>query len=130
MSTKRIITTDKAPRAIGPYSVGVQVGEFLFTAGQVGIDPQTGEIVGGGIEAETRQVLGNLRSILEAAGTGMDQVIKTTVFLRDMNDFTRMNTVYAEAFSQDFPARTTIQAVALPKGAAVEIEAVALIRST
>src|SRR4030065_1227987 len=97
MSTKRIITTDKAARAIGPYSVGVQVGEFLFTAGQVGIDPQTGEIVGGGIEAETRQVLGNLRSILEAAGPGMDQGIKTTVFLRARNEFSRMNTVYAEA---------------------------------
>ena len=127
MSEKKIITTDKAPKAIGPYSVGVKAGHFVYTAGQAGLDPQTGKIVDGGIEAETRQTMTNLKHILEAAGSSLDQVVKTTVFLRDMNDFAAMNWVYAEFIIKNPPARSTIQAAALPMGVAVEIEAVALV---
>jgi len=124
---KRIVKTDKAPQPIGPYSAGVKTGKWVFTAGQIGIDPQTGEIVEGGIEAETRQVLTNLKNLLEEAGASLDQVVKTTVFLRDMEEFPRMNQVYAEFFDKDYPARSTVQVAALPRGAAVEIEAVALV---
>jgi 2-iminobutanoate/2-iminopropanoate deaminase len=127
MAEKNVIKTDKAPQAIGPYSQGIQTGSFIFTAGQLGLDPETGEIVPGGIEAETRRVLQNLSGVLEAAGSSLDQVVKTTVFLRDMGDFTQMNSVYAGFFSGSFPARTTVQAAALPKGAAIEIEAIALV---
>ena len=128
MQEKKVITTDKAPKAIGPYSAGVKAGHFVYTAGQAGLNPQTGKIVDGGIEAETRQTISNLKHILEAAGSSLDQVVKTTVFLRDMNDFVAMNGVYAEFFTKNPPARSTIQAAALPMGAAVEIEAVALVR--
>ncbi len=124
---KQIIATDKAPKAIGPYSAAVRVGNFVYTAGQIGIDPATGELVSGGIEAETRQVLTNLKHILEAAGSSLDNVVKTTVFLRDINDFARMNAVYAEFFPENPPARSAVQAAALPKGVAVEIEAVAFV---
>ncbi len=124
---KQIITTDKAPKAIGPYSAAVRVGSFVYTAGQIGIDPATGEVVPGGIEAETRQALTNLKHILEAAGTSLEHVVKTTVFLRDINDFARMNAVYAEFFTANPPARSAVQAAALPKGVAVEIEAVAFV---
>lgn len=127
MPEKTIITTDKAPKAIGPYSAGVKVGHFVYTAGQAGLNPQTGKIVDGGIEPETRQTMSNLKYILEAADSSLDQVVKTTVFLRDMNDFGAMNGVYAEFFTENPPARSTIQAAALPMGAAVEIEAVALV---
>jgi 2-iminobutanoate/2-iminopropanoate deaminase len=127
MPEKTIISTAKAPKAIGPYSAGVKVGNFVYTAGQAGLDPQTGQMVEGGIEAETHQTITNLKHILEAAGSSLEQVVKTTVFLRDMNDFKAMNGVYAEFFSENPPARSTIQAAALPMGAAVEIEAVALI---
>jgi 2-iminobutanoate/2-iminopropanoate deaminase len=123
---KTVITTDKAPAAIGPYSAGVATGHLVFTAGQLGIDPKTGELVNGGIRAETRQALTNLKAVLEAAGSGLDLVIKTTVFLRDINDFGLMNAVYGKFFTEDFPARSAFQVGALPKGAAVEIEAVAL----
>lgn len=123
---KTIVTTDKAPAAIGPYSAGVSTGHLVFTAGQLGIDPQTGELVSGGIRTETRQALINLKAVLEAAGSGLDLVIKTTVFLQDINDFGLMNQVYGELFTEDFPARSAFQVGALPKGAAVEIEAVAL----
>ena len=122
---KEVITTDKAPKALGPYSAGIRVGNMVYTAGQVGIDPAIGDIVEGGIEAETRQVLINLQAVLNAAGSSLDWVVKTTVFLRDMNDFSKMNAVYAEFFTNKPPARSTVQVVALPKGAAVEIEAVA-----
>jgi len=128
MAKKKVINSDKAPQPIGPYSVGVRMGKLIFTAGQIGLDPQTGEIVPGGIEAETRQVLQNLQGILEAAGSALELVVKTTVFLRDMSDFARMNAVYAEFFGQDYPARSTVQVSALPKGGAVEIEAVASAR--
>ncbi len=124
---KQIITTDKAPKAIGPYSAAVRVGDFVYTAGQIGIDPATGEVVSGGIEAETRQALTNLKHILEAAGASLDSVVKTTVFLRDINDFARMNAVYAQFFTANPPARSAVQAAALPKGVAVEIEAVAFV---
>lgn len=123
---KEIVKTDKAPRAIGPYSVGVKSGPFIFTAGQIGINPETGEIVSGGIEAETRQVFKNLQAILEEAGSSFDQVVKTTVFLQDMNDFAVMNSIYAEHFSIDFPARSAVQVARLPKSALVEIEAIAV----
>jgi 2-iminobutanoate/2-iminopropanoate deaminase len=123
---KEIILTDKAPKAIGPYSVATKAGGFIFTAGQIGIDPVTADLVAGGIETETRQVLLNLSNVLTAAGSTLQQVVKTTVFLRDMSDFSRMNAVYAEFFPQNPPARSTVQVSALPKGAVVEIEVVAL----
>jgi 2-iminobutanoate/2-iminopropanoate deaminase len=128
MPEKLVITTDKAPKAIGPYSVGIRSGCFIYTAGQIGINPVTGEVVTGGIEAETRQVLNNIHSILEASGSSLERIVKTTVFLRDMNDFPRMNSVYAEFFPIEPPARSTIGVSALPKGVAVEIEAIALIK--
>ena len=124
---KVVIIADKAPKPIGPYSAGIRLGNLVFTAGQAGIDRATGELVPGGIEAETRQTLTNIKHVLEAAGSGMEFVVKTTVFLRDMADFTRMNAVYAEFFREKPPARTTVQAAALPKAAAVEIEAIAVI---
>jgi len=127
MANKKVITTDKAPKPIGPYSAGVRVGDLVFTAGQIGLDPLTGEVVPGGIQAETRQVIRNLQGVLEATGSSLQEIVKTTVFLRDMNDFAQMNTIYAEFFSQDYPARSTVQVSALPKGVAVEIEAIALI---
>jgi 2-iminobutanoate/2-iminopropanoate deaminase len=125
---KHIIQTDQAPKALGPYSQGVKACHYLFTAGQIAIDPATGNIVDGGIEAETRQALTNVRAILLAGGAGLDQVVKTTVFLRDINDFAKMNGVYAEFFAANPPARSTVQ-VALPRGVAIEIEAIALLPS-
>ena len=124
---KTIIRTDKAPAAIGPYSVGVAVKPFIFTAGQIGLDPKTGVMVEGGVEAETRQALNNLKEILEAANSSLDHVVKTVVFLKDMNDFSKMNAVYGEFFTKDAPARSAVQVAALPKNAAVEIEAIAFI---
>jgi len=126
MLQKQVITSDKAPKAIGPYSPAIRIGDFVFTAGQIGIDPQTGAVVAGGIEVETRQVLFNLQHLLEEAGVSLENVVKTTVFLRDMNDFPRMNAIYEEFFAINPPARSTVQVAALPKGAAVEIEAVAV----
>lgn len=126
MSDKKIIETNEAPKAIGPYSVGVMVNNLVFTAGQLGIEPTSGEIVAGGIQTETRQALKNIEKILIAAGTDISHVVKTTVFLRDMDDFSEMNMVYAEFFSQEFPSRTTVQVAALPKNAEIEIEAIAV----
>jgi 2-iminobutanoate/2-iminopropanoate deaminase len=126
MPQKQIISTENAPKAIGPYSAGIRSGQFIFTAGQLGIDPRTGELVSGGIEAETRQALTNLKHVLEAGGVSLAEVVKTTVFLGDINDFSRMNAVYAEFFTQNPPARSAVQVAALPKGGAVEIEAVAV----
>ncbi len=123
---KELVKPDHGPKAIGPYSVGVISHHFIFTAGQIGLDPKTGNLVEGGIQAETRQTLINLRTILEAAGSTLDKVVKTTVFLRDMNEFGAMNAIYGEFFKRDPPARSTVQVV-LPKGAAVEIEAIAAI---
>lgn len=124
---KRIVTTDKAPKAIGPYSAGVSTGHLVFTAGQLGMDPESGELVEGGIQAQTRQALKNLQAVLEAAGSGLENVIKTTVFLKDISEFGLMNEIYGTFFTENFPARSAFQVGALPKAAAVEIEAVALI---
>jgi 2-iminobutanoate/2-iminopropanoate deaminase len=124
--TKKVITSSEVPQPIGPYSVAIQVGNLVYTSGQTGLDPRSGNLVPGGIEAETRQVLTNLQHVLEAAGSGLAQVVKTTVFLKDMADFARMNAIYAEFFPANPPARTTVAAAGLPKGGSVEIEAVAL----
>ncbi len=126
---KKIVKTEKAPAAIGPYSVAITGGPFVFTAGQLGLEPATGVLVEGGIEAETRQALENLKTILVAANSCLENVVKTTVFLRDISDFARMNEIYAEFFTTDCPARSAIQVAALPKSAAVEIEAIALMNS-
>lgn len=123
---KKMIHTDKAPQAIGPYVQAVRVGNLVYTAGQIGLDPLTMELVSGGVESETRQVLTNLKQVLEAAGSGLNYAVKTTVFLRDMGDFSKMNAVYAEFFPEDPPARSTVAVAGLPKGVAVEIEVVAL----
>ena len=125
--SKKVITSEKAPRAIGPYSIAIQVENLVYTAGQIGLDPAKGELVPGGVEAETRQVLTNLKNVLEAAGTSLDGVIKTTVFLKDMADFAKMNAIYAEFFTQNPPARSTIAVAGLPKGASVEIEVIAIL---
>jgi 2-iminobutanoate/2-iminopropanoate deaminase len=124
---KEIIITARAPKAIGPYSAGVKTEQMVFTAGQIGIIPESGNIIEGGIDYETRQALLNIKHILEDAGSSLDWVVKTTVYLRDMADFSRMNMIYAEFFIENPPARSTVQVVALPKNAAVEIEAIALI---
>jgi 2-iminobutanoate/2-iminopropanoate deaminase len=124
---REIIATDKAPAAVGPYSQGVRVGEFVFTAGQIPLDPATGQFVEGGIEAQTWQALTNVSAVLEAAGTSLANVVKTTVFLADMGEFKAMNGVYAGFFPEAPPARSAIQAVALPLGARIEIEAIAVI---
>ncbi len=129
MASKQIIKSDKAPKAIGPYNVANQFADLVFTAGQLGLDPMTMDLVPGGIEAETRQALTNIKNVLEAAGSSLQNVVKTTVFLRDMGDFTKMNAIYAEFFPDNFPARTTVQVAALPKNGAVEIEAIAVISS-
>jgi 2-iminobutanoate/2-iminopropanoate deaminase len=124
---KKVIHTDKAPKAIGPYSQAIKTDSMVYTAGQLGFEPSTMEIVKGGVEAETRQALTNLKNILEAAGSGLEHVVKTLVFLQDMADFPKMNAIYTEYFPENPPARSTVQVAALPKGALVEIEAVALI---
>jgi 2-iminobutanoate/2-iminopropanoate deaminase len=124
--TRTVVTTEKAPKAIGPYSVAIQAGNMVFCSGQIALDPVTGEVVTGGVEAETRQVLTNLKHVLEAAGTDLAHVVKTTVFLRDMADFPQMNAVYAGFFTVDPPARSTVAVAGLPRGVAVEIEAIAL----
>jgi len=125
--TRTVISTDKAPAAVGPYSQGIQIGHFLFTAGQLGMDPATGKLVEGGVEAQTRQALTNLSAVLEAGGTSLAHVIKTTVFLQDIQDFQAMNGVYAQFFTADPPARSAVEVAALPLGGLVEIEAVAAI---
>ncbi len=122
---KQVIHTDKAPAAIGPYSQAIQIGQLLFTSGQIPIDPETGALVEGGIQEQTRQSLNNIKAILNAAGTNMGAVVKTTVFLQDMNDFAAMNEVYAQFFQEPYPARSAVQVGRLPKDALVEIETVA-----
>jgi 2-iminobutanoate/2-iminopropanoate deaminase len=125
----QFVSTPDAPRAIGPYSQATRAQGLLFTAGQVGFDPATGELVDGGIAGQTERVLQNLRAILEASGLSMTSVVKTTVFLVDMADFAEMNAVYAHAFGEHRPARSTVAVAALPRGARVEIEAVAVLPS-
>ena len=122
---KDIIATKNAPGAIGPYSQGIRANGFVFASGQIGLDPATGEFVKGGIAEQSRQALLNVKNVLEAAGSNLDKAVKTTVFLKDINDFAAMNAVYSEFFKTDCPARSAVQVAALPKGALVEIEVIA-----
>ena len=123
----KVISTKKAPAAIGPYSQAIQVGNLVYISGQIPIDPTTGTFVEGGIKEQTRQSLTNVKAILEEAGLSMASVVKTTVFLADMNDFADMNAVYSDFFSEPYPARSAVAVKTLPKGALVEIEVVAAI---
>ncbi|MBM3304731.1 MAG: RidA family protein [Candidatus Aminicenantes bacterium] len=125
---KKQVQTDRAPKAIGPYSQGIVANGFVFCSGQIPIDPATGELNNGTIEEQTRLVLKNLGAVLEAAGSSYDDVVKCTVFLHDMNDFARMNGVYAEFFKAPSPARAAVQVARLPRDVKVEIEAVALVK--
>ncbi len=124
---REIVHTDKAPKAIGPYSQAIRTETMIYTAGQTGLDPVTGELIGNTVEEQTRQVLINLQNVIEAAGSTLAHVVKTTVFLKDMNDFSKMNAIYAEFFGQNPPARSTVAVAGLPKGGLVEIEAVVLV---
>lgn len=123
-ATKTVISSPDAPAAVGPYSQGISAGPWLFTAGQIPLDPATGELVEGDAEVQTKRVLENLKALLAARGFDFSNVVKTTVFLTDLADFAKMNAVYATYFKEPFPARSTIQVAALPKGARVEIEAI------
>jgi 2-iminobutanoate/2-iminopropanoate deaminase len=123
---KKVIHTDKAPKAVGPYSQAIRAGNFVFTSGQIALDPSTGKLVKGGIKEQARQVMENLKAVLGAAGTGFSSVVKTTVFLKDLNDFMHFNEVYAEYFPSEQPARSTFQVAGLPLGAMIEIEMTAL----
>ena len=123
---KQTVQTEQAPKAIGPYSQAIKANGFVFASGQIPIIPETGEFVAGGIKEQTEQVIKNLARVLEAAGSGLDRVVKTTVFLADMEEFGAMNEVYAKYFSDKPPARATVEAAGLPRGARVEIEAIAL----
>ena len=123
--SKTVISTTSAPAAIGPYSQGVRMGNLLYTSGQLALDPAPGNFVEGGIAEQTRQALTNVKAILNEAGTNMGSVIKTTVFLKDMDDFAAMNAVYAEFFSEPYPARSAVQVAKLPKDGLVEIEVIA-----
>ena len=129
LTVKDIIATDHAPRAIGPYSQAVRAGNLVFASGQIPINPSTGEFIAGGIAEQTDQVLRNLTAVFEAAGLSLDRVVKTTVFLADMDDFAAMNEVYGRFFGKQPPARATLQAACLPRNARVEIEAVAVMDS-
>jgi 2-iminobutanoate/2-iminopropanoate deaminase len=119
------IRTDKAPKAIGPYEQAIKVGEFIYTAGQIPIDPKTGNFIAGGIAEQTRQVLENLKAVLEAGGSSLDRVVKATVFLKNMGEFAAMNEVYSEYLGQAKPARSTVAVADLPRGALIEIDLVA-----
>jgi 2-iminobutanoate/2-iminopropanoate deaminase len=123
---KRIISTSDAPAAIGPYSQGVRVGSTIYCAGQIPLDPKTGQVVSGGIEAQTRRVLDNITAILKTEGLTFDHIVKTTVFLVDLADFQTVNEIYGSYFKQTPPARSTVQVAALPKGARLEIETIAV----
>jgi len=126
-SKREVVTCSDAPKAIGPYSVAITTDNLVFVSGQLGIDPATGAIVEGGIQAQTRTALTNLKSVLTSAGSSLEHVVKTTVFLTDMAQFAEMNAIYAEFFTSDFPARSAIQVAALPKGGMVEVEAIAVL---
>jgi 2-iminobutanoate/2-iminopropanoate deaminase len=123
---KRIVRTDQAPAAIGPYSQAVVGNGLIFAAGQIALDPRTGQLVPGDVRIQTKRVMENIKAVLAAAGSAMDKVVKTTVFLRDLNDFGPMNETYGEYFQENPPARSTVQVAKLPRDAAVEIEVVAL----
>lgn len=125
---RKVIRTDKAPGAIGPYNQGISVkGSLLFTAGQIALDPANGQVVGSTIEEQSRRALENLKAVVEAAGSSMEKVVKTTVFMKDMGDFAKMNDVYAEFFVQDPPARSAVEVSRLPKDVLVEFECIALL---
>ena len=126
---RQIVQTDNAPGAVGPYSQGTRTDQMVFTAGQLPLDPTTGKIVEGDIQDQTRQSLKNLQAVLEAAGAGLDSVMKTTVFLQDMGEFKLMNEIYAEFFPDNPPARSAVEVAALPLGARVEIEAIGLVKN-
>ena len=127
MVEKELLATDKAPAAIGPYSQAVKAGDFLFVSGQIPIDPKTGELVGDNIKDQTRQSLENIKNILEAAGSSLERIVKTVVFIKDMNDFGEMNEVYGSYLKQSLPARACVQVAKLPMDVKVEIEAIGLI---
>jgi len=126
LNLRETIQTEQAPQAIGPYSQAVKAAGLVFASGQIPIDPKTGQFVEGGISEQTEQVIKNLSAVLDAAGTGLDRVVKTTVFLADMQEFAAMNEVYGRFFSEEPPARATVEAARLPRDARVEIEAIAL----
>ena len=125
--TKQVVSTDKAPAAVGPYSQAIYTGPLVFVSGQIPFDPATGEVVPGDVQDQTRQALKNVSEVLRAAGTSMDKIVKATVFITDMNDFPRVNEVYAEFFPEDPPARACVEVSRLPKDVKVEIEAIALV---
>lgn len=125
---KKAVETADAPKAIGPYSQAIIADDFVFLAGQIGINPQTGKLVEGGIEAETEQVLKNIEAVLKASKSDFDNVVKTTIFLADINDFARVNEIYARYFKAPFPARSTVQVAKLPRDARIEIEVTALVK--
>ena len=124
--TRKVLSTDGAPKAIGPYSQGIDSGSLVFLSGQIPLDPATGQMVGGGIGEQTDRILKNLEAVLKASGLTLNHVVRTTVFLVDLGDFAAMNEVYARHFPKDPPARSTVQVAALPKGARIEIDAIAL----
>jgi 2-iminobutanoate/2-iminopropanoate deaminase len=124
---KKVIQTDKAPKAIGPYSQAIQAGNFLFLSGQIPLDPKTGELVKGDIQQQTRQVLENIKGVLESQGLGMEDIVKVTIFLKDIGNFNQVNEVYATYFLSSPPARSTVEVTKLPRDADIEIEAIALI---
>ncbi len=124
---KKIINTDKAPTPVGPYNQAILAGNFVFTAGQIAIHPETGQVVEGDVKQQTRRVIQNLEAVLKAAGTDLTKVVKTTVFLKNMNDFSAMNEVYAEFFKENSPARSAVEVANLPKDVLVEIECIATI---
>lgn len=122
---RKIVATDKAPAAIGPYAQANIIGNLVITSGQIPIDPATGNLVEGDIEVQTRQVFANLKAVIEAAGSSLDKIVKTTCFMDNMNDFAKMNEVYASFFSGDYPSRSAVEVAKLPKGALIEIEVIA-----
>jgi len=124
---RETVSTDNAPKAIGPYEQAIKVGEFVYTAGQIPIDPKTGNLVEGGIKEQTRQVLENLKAVLEAAGSSLDRVVKATVYLKNIADFAALNEVYGEYLGKAKPARSTVAVADLPRGALVEIDFVAMV---
>ncbi len=126
-TTKRIINSAQAPATIGPYSQAVQAGDMIYTSGQIALDPATGEIVSSDVKAQTEQAMENLKSVIEAGGSDLNHVVKTTLYIKDMNDFQTINEVYGSYFKDNYPARSCVEVSALPKGAIIEIEAIAVV---